>query len=234
MALKNPSITQLRNRVSQEKELGTDERMARVADAIAVSDNPADIVSQISTLWHDVQKRFVSIGRHLNRAQDLIERQTRTMVEAKGLPEVEARKMARAAYEEQVIRRLPFSDKVASQLSCVARAIDGKRLLESEVPSSYSIVYQLTTLTDDELAKARDENIVRPDVSRDEVIAFKKKVRKRVNLDVSREVQLRARRRRVLEEMERLRRELEDIDGELGTGETIDVTAERFDGAEDA
>ena len=78
------------------------------------------------------------------------------MVEAKGLPEVEARKMARAAYEEQVIRRLPFSDKVASQLSCVARAIDGKRLLESEVPSSYSIVYQLTTLTDDELAKARN------------------------------------------------------------------------------
>ena len=69
MALKNPSITQLRNRVAQEKELGTDERMARVADAIAVSDNPADIVSQISTLWHDVQKRFVSIGRHLNRAQ---------------------------------------------------------------------------------------------------------------------------------------------------------------------
>ena len=65
------------------------------------------------------------------------------------------------------------------------------------------------------------------------MIAFKKKVRKRVNLDVSREVQLRARRRRVLEEMERLRRELEDIDGELGTGETIDVTAERFDGAED-
>ena len=39
MALKNPSITQLRNRVAQEKELGTDERMARVADAIAVSDN---------------------------------------------------------------------------------------------------------------------------------------------------------------------------------------------------
>ena len=234
MSLKSPSISQLRNRVAQEKELGTDERMARVADAVAVSDNPADIVTQITGLWQDVQRRFVAIGRHLNRAQNLIERQTKAITEAQGLPEGEARKLARTTYEEQVIRKLPFSDKVASQLSCVARAIDGRRLMESEIPSSYSIVYQLTTLTDDELAKARDEGIIRPDVSRDEVIAFKKRIRQRPDLDVSREVQLRARRRRVIEEMERLRRELAELDSELGTGETIDGTAERIDETEDA
>jgi hypothetical protein len=230
MALKSPSINQLRSRVAQERELGTDSRMEKVADAVIDPTSPKDIVDQINVLWEDAQRRFVAIGRYLLKAQVLVERQTKEIAEKKKLAPKEARAQARAAYEEEVVKKLPFSDKVASQLACVARAIDSGRLREHELPSSYSIAYQLTTLTDQELEAARENNIVRRNVQRDEVVAFKRRLREQSSVGVDREVELRKRRRRIAEEIERLQAELRQIDRELGAV-TIDCKAKRVEEA---
>jgi hypothetical protein len=74
--------------------------------------------------------------------------------------------------------RLPFGVQVAYQLRMVAEAIDSGRLPSDQMPGSYATIYQLTTLKPDELDLARQRNLLRPDVKRTEVAAFKRELRR--------------------------------------------------------
>jgi hypothetical protein len=70
-------------------------------------------------------------------------------------------------------RLFPFSDSVATQLRKIAEAVDGGRIPEKACPGSYFNAYQLAVLPDHHLELAVGRNLVRPDVTRAEVLAFR-------------------------------------------------------------
>jgi hypothetical protein len=165
----------------------------------------SEFIDAISRAWGGAQKRFLLIGRYL--------------VQAKA-------KLPHGEYLDMIERDLPFRRNIAFQLREVAEAIDCGRVSEREVPPNYSIVYQLATLSDAELRAARERGVVRPDVTRREVEAFKRMIRtpQQEHKDA-----LRARRRKLLAERDRIladiRRIEEELGGDLDDGELIEGMA---------
>src|SRR3954463_9563899 len=74
-------------------------------------------------------------------------------------------------------RLFPFSETVASQFRQIARAVDSGRIPLEACPGSYSTAYQLTLLTPAQLEIARARGLLRPDVSRHLVLAFRREIR---------------------------------------------------------
>ena len=99
--------------------------------------------SEVREQWTKARDSFLTIGRAL---LDLDEDRT--------LTEPEKARLKRGSS-----RVFPFSDTVATQLRVVARAIRDGRFPESQCPSAYSTAYQLSALTDDELAVARERDL---------------------------------------------------------------------------
>jgi hypothetical protein len=174
-----------------------------------------DFRDAIAEAWTQAQKRFISIGRYLIAAKE---------------------RLAHGDYTALVERELPFNASIAFQLRAVAEAIDGGRVDEKELPPNYSILYQVTTLRDDELAMARQRGLIRPDVTRREIESFKRTVRPKeptgagsvsspivLNVDNTRHA-LNERRARLLDEIKRLQAELRTIDDEIAQHSAIDGT----------
>ena len=194
--------------------------------AVINTDDTDVVVREVSNLWNHAQQTFLAIGRYLAQARRSI--QLRVDNESSSLTEAERRLRAQAEFKRLVLVRLPFSNKVASQLECVARAVFmEERLRPEELPLNYSIAYQLTTLTDQELERARAEGIVCPDVRRDTVIIWKRRIREAV---VSRHRELEAKREQLLTTLERMQRELADVERELATLNNAHAKAPVIDG----
>ncbi len=140
----------------RQRQAAGDERVAAIAVAEVDLRTKEDFVREISHLWLDVQKRVLLIGRYLNHAKRL-------------LPHGEFQQMIRT--------ELPFSEQVAYQMRQVAAAIDAGRFHEHEMPPNYSVAYQFVTLSERELAVARERQLFRPDVKRAEVLALKRELR---------------------------------------------------------
>ena len=84
--------------------------------------------------------------------------------------------------EQDALRRgfgrlFQFSETVASQFRQIARAVDSGRIPLECCPGSYSTAYQLALLTPTQLEIARTRGLLRPDVSRHMVLAFRREVR---------------------------------------------------------
>jgi hypothetical protein len=163
-----------------------DARVDIVSTAEVALYSREDFASHIARLWNDAQQRFLIIGRYLAKAKTI-------------LPHGE--------YENMIARDLPFSLQVAHQLKSVAEAVDSGRFNETELPNSYSAVYQLTTLNDDELQLAKEQGLLAPGVSRPRIIRFKHEIRRRSAQQQHRE-QLLRRRERLIEELRRIDAEL--------------------------
>lgn len=180
--------------------LSRDERIARLEGVILPLQARSDYVQEISRLWKDAQNSFLTIGRYLVQAAERLEH---------------------GEYQAMVENELPFGYQVSYQLRKVAEAIDGKRLLIDELPSSYATIYQLTTLSDAQLEEARRQQppLIRPSVKRQEIVAFKReqaRVQNTVPQSPSRRVaQLEKRRQTLLAQQDRIARELQEIDQEL-------------------
>jgi hypothetical protein len=191
----------------RKQGLDEDQRVAVVRTTTAALETRADFIGEIRRLWEDAQRRFLTIGRYLNAAKQ---------------------RLPHGEFELMIASELPFTRQTAFYLRAAAAAIDAGRLLESEVPNSYATVYQLATLEEDQLALARQRDLVRPTVTRDEVLAFKRSLKPAPRNDGR--TALQQRRNRILAEMERLRAELEEVERVLGTV-TIDGTAQMVSGA---
>jgi hypothetical protein len=163
-----------------------DARVDIVSTAEITLHSRQEFASQIASFWHDAQQRFLLIGRYLVRAK-------------KTLPHGE--------YEKMITQDLPFSIQVAHQLKSVADAVDSGRFAETELPVSYSAVYQLTTLNDDELRLAKERGLLSPNVSRPRIIKFKHEIRRQLAQEQHRE-QLLRRRERLLDELRRIDAEI--------------------------
>jgi hypothetical protein len=181
-----------------------DQRVAVVKVTAAALETKSDFIEEIRRLWDDAQKRFLAIGRYLNAAKE---------------------KLPHGEFELMIASELPFSRQAAFYLRTAAAAIDEGRLTEEEVPNSYATVYQLATLNDEYLALARQRNLVRSNVTREEVLAFKRSLRKGGEDD--RQLVLQRRREQILADLQRLKAELDQIEREMGIV-TIDGMSEEI------
>ena len=116
------------------------------------------IRNEVYTEWSRARHSFLAIGKSL-----LIAEQNLTAEEFRRL-------------KQGSERIFPFSETIASQLRQVARAVLSGRLSEIELPGSYSVAYQIAVMDPPTMEIARSRNLVRPDVTRTEVIAFRKEI----------------------------------------------------------
>jgi hypothetical protein len=118
-------------------------------------------------------------------------------------------------YMTSVEERLPFASRTAYQLREAARwaiEMDRRRAIAlSRLPGSYSTIYLLSTLDQSSLAAAEEEGLIRPELRRAELIAWRKAKEARGDNRAS----LRAQRERLLKERIRLDAELRRIESEL-------------------
>jgi hypothetical protein len=136
-----------------------------VFQGTALIDDPAKVRAllqargQVTEAWSNAKAAYLECGRAL-LAVDVV------------LDESE-----RDALRRGFGRLFPFSETVASQFRQIARAVDTGRIPLECCPGSYSTAYQLALLTPAQLEIARTRGLLRPDVSRHVVLAFRREVR---------------------------------------------------------
>lgn len=111
-----------------------------------------EFAQEIGRLWADVQRGFLDIGRRLNEA------------------------FAQLGHGEYgaLLTSLPFERATADKLRKVAMAADAGTLPFDRMPKSYSTAYELLTLSPVERVEAERRGLIRPDVKRAEIVAFKR------------------------------------------------------------
>jgi hypothetical protein len=176
---------------------------ARVLALEAIRNEPQaaeDYVATISHLWRQAQGTFLEIGKLLIRAKDTL---------------------AHGEYTEAVEARLPFSGRTAYQLREAARwAMEMDRLQAislTQLPGAYSTIYLLSTLDRASLERAKHDGLIRPDLRRAELVAWR---RKRMGEPVRTRADLEARREKLRRDRDRLEAELREIEKALA--ETVD------------
>ena len=166
-------------------------RFNTLTNAVRDLSSEDEIVLEIDKLWGEAQEKFLAIGRYL----------------------VEAKRNFHRSYEAKILPQLPFGRGVAYQLRAIALAVDEGRLLEEEMPRSYATTYQLISLPPSHFDLARKENLVRRDVMRREVEAFRTKLKSQTGLQ-DRALLIKERERLELD-MARLAKRLAELDNLL-------------------
>jgi hypothetical protein len=114
--------------------------------------------SEIQREWADARDSFLAIGRALIALEAM-------------LTKAEFARLRRGS-----ARLFPFSDATATQLRQIARAVDGGRIPAEACPGSYGTAYQITLLTEPQLRVARERGLIRPDVTRREILQLRREV----------------------------------------------------------
>ncbi|PWC32675.1 DUF3102 domain-containing protein [Azospirillum sp. TSO35-2] len=192
-----------------------DRRASDISDAIVPCHTRQEFAQEIRYHWNRSRKEFLSIGRYLNQAKEI-------------LPHGE--------FEAMIGSDMPFSVETAFRFRAVAEAVDTGRLSLDVLPGAESVAYQIVTMTPDELERAKAQGLVRPDVTRRQLIDFKRSLRPPKGVTPN------DRRRQLLAEYARLKSRMAEIRDELRrdhgvdpdhhagrTGVTIDVEAEDVD-----
>ena len=184
----------------------------------ALIDDPAKVRAllqargQVAEAWSNAKAAYLECGRALLAVDGVLDESERD------------------ALRRGFGRLFPFSETVASQFRQIARAVDTGRIPLECCPGSYSTAYQLALLTPAQLEIARTRGLLRPDVSRHMVLAFRREVR--TSSGVPRESidppKLRAELRRIDAEMRRalealvaLRRRRREIRAVLAEGSDL-------------
>jgi hypothetical protein len=118
-------------------------------------------------------------------------------------------------------RDLPFRPATARRIVAATQAIINQVLPVERLPANYSTVYELSTLTDEERTAAERQGLIRPDVRRNEVLAFKRALSQSHQNSHDR---LKAERDRLLNDQRRIEARLLEIDAAL-RGTVIDLDA---------
>lgn len=161
--------------------------------------------SEVYKEWSDARDSFLAIGRALLSLEH----------------ELTRAEFARLRQSSE--RLFPFSDATATQLRQIARAVDSGRIPLEACPGSYGTAYQITLLTETQLRVARERGLVRPDVTRREIVQLRREMQASDSdtvgssrIDSSRmrkeRAQLAERRRHIVEELEAVDRRLAQLD----------------------
>lgn len=162
-----------------------------------------EYVTEITRLWREANDKFIAIGRYLMQAKQT-------------LPHGE--------YQPMVERELPFKPQTARMIVSATKAIIDNVLPVDRLPPSYSTVYLLTTLSDEDRAAAEQQGLIRPDVRREEVASFKRSLAASRVSDADR---MRAERDKLLADRRRIDARLAEIEAVMG-GVIIDIEAEEI------
>ncbi|MBX9596026.1 MAG: hypothetical protein K2X46_16805 [Roseomonas sp.] len=114
--------------------------------------------SEIQKEWGDARDSFLAIGRALLALEG----------------DLTKAEFARLRHGTE--RLFPFSDATATQLRQIARAVDGGRIPAEACPGSYGTAYQITLLSEPQLRVARERGLIRPDVTRREIMQLRREV----------------------------------------------------------
>jgi hypothetical protein len=170
------------NRLAEQEDIVTDPRALQLR-SIAVTQDPAvlnaleaifegtgvmadehkaqmlvQVRHEVHAEWRKAKQSFLAIGKSLLAVEQ-------------ALAPDEFRRLSKGTE-----RIFPFSETIATQLRQVARAVMSGRLNETEMPGSYSVAYQIAVMDGPTIEIARSRNLVRPDVTRTEVIAFRREI----------------------------------------------------------
>lgn len=148
--------------------------------------------AEVSRLWREAQDRFVAIGEYLVHAKET-------------LPHGE--------YEKMVAQDLPFGRAVAHALRTVAFAVSDGKIAKPELPRSYTTAYFLAALDPHHLALARERGLLRADVPRSAVDAFRRELRSGSG---DKREELAKERTRLTKQMEAIRARLAEIEADIG------------------
>lgn len=181
------------SKAQARRHMAVDERIERMAEAPLDLIHREEFVHEIGTLWRSAQEKFLLIGRYLVQARN---------------------RLAHGEFQAMVENELPFGYQVAYQLRMVAEAVDSGRLPGTKLPPSYATVYQLATLTTEQLRLADQRNLIRPDVTRPEIVRFKRDLRQAAVDRPDRREALRAERDRLRERLALVEAELAALDGD--------------------
>jgi hypothetical protein len=128
-------------------------RAEALLNAVVPQNNSAGYVREISRLWSEARDKFLAIGEYLSLAK---------------------RQLAHGEYEAMIRSQLPFGKSAAHRMRTVAEAVGNGKLARDNLPLSYATAYELTLLSDQQLRLAEDRGLVRPDVHRSEIVAFRR------------------------------------------------------------
>ena len=146
-----------------------------------------EFADRINFLWKDVVRSFLEIGNLLRTARKNLEH---------------------GQFTKLIQEQVPFSHSIANKLMKASKFIDDNPVIISQLPVSYSTIYEVATLSKAQLEKARAENILRPNVTRKEIIDLKKSVK-------IRQKQYASRKHELDDKIERLRQRIDDLTTEL-------------------
>jgi hypothetical protein len=159
-----------------------------------------EFVDEINRLWGEANDKFIAIGRYLIQAKQVL---------------------AHGEYQPMIEQDLPFRPATARRIVAATQAIINQVLPVERLPANYSTVYELSTLTDEERTAAERQGLIRPDVRRNEVLAFKRALSQSHQNSHDR---LKAERDRLLNDQRRIEARLLEIDAAL-RGTVIDLDA---------
>lgn len=135
-------------------------RMGMLSARRELSTRP-EFAAEISRLYDQSLEGMVEIGRRLNEAKA-------------ALPHGE--------YEAMVAEDLPFSVTAAFRLRKVAEFVDSGVIDKASLPGNYTTVFELASLSEDELQTAQARGLVSATVTRKAISAFKAELRGTVAL----------------------------------------------------
>ena len=188
--LQDPAVVGALEAIFEGTGVMADERKAQLLIKIR---------NEVHTEWSRARHSFLAIGKSL-----LIAEETLTPDEFRRL-------------KQGSERIFPFSETIASQLRQVARAVMSGRFKEDEMPGSYSVAYQIAVMDLPTIEIARSRNLVRPDVTRTEVIAFRREIIDRPNTQPQRMnlTEVRREKSRLMHLRAKLAKKLESIEARL-------------------
>jgi hypothetical protein len=128
-------------------------RAEGLLNAVVPQNDTAGYVREISRLWNEAKDKFLAIGEYLSLAKG---------------------QLAHGEYEAMIRSQLPFGKSAAHRMRAVAEAVRNGRLTRDSLPQSYATAYELTLLNDEQLRLAQDRGLVRCDVYRSEIVAFRR------------------------------------------------------------
>lgn len=165
-------------------DVGPDTRAEAFALAAPDSDRREDYAAAIAALWNRARDSFIAIGRALEQAKV---------------------RLPHGEFERMIEADLPFDKRTAHQIRVAATAVTSGRLPVAKLPSSYSTIYHLATLPSDAIQLAERQGLIRPNLRRSEVIAFKRGFSSKVA----------AEQEHLEAELSRLLRQREEIDSRI-------------------
>lgn len=129
-------------------------RAEALLNAVVPQNDAAGYVREISRLWGEARDKFLAIGEYLSLAKQ---------------------QLAHGEYEAMIHSQLPFGKSAAHRMRTVAESVRNGRLARDSLPQSYATAYELTLLTDRQLRLAEEQGLIRSNVARSEIVAFRRR-----------------------------------------------------------